>query len=453
MADLNPITTETDTNITATLSATVALAIHRTGVEKRPDCRPANLIAMNLDKSMDSRIFGLKVRFMQFKTLLWLFLISSYSLGIQSQRIQTGAEQTHAYFPKLKNKRVGVIANQTSVVGQLHLVDTLRNAGINVVLAFGPEHGFRGNAGAGEHIQNEKDPQTGIPIVSLYGKNKKPSQDQLNELDILIFDIQDVGTRFYTYISTMSLAMEAAAEKGLEFMILDRPNPNGSYIDGPILEPSCSSFVGMHPVPIVHGMTVGEYAKMINEEGWMSGKVKTNLTVIACKNYTHSDAYSLPIPPSPNLPNMASIYLYPSLCLFEGTEVSVGRGTDKPFQRVGFPGLKGQVEFKPISIPNAAPNPPHKNKICGGYDLDSFSESYIRHYRGLYLLWLEDLYQRYPKKEAFFNSFFDKLAGTASLRKDIVAGKNVDDIRASWQPGLEAFKKIRKKYLLYPDFE
>lgn len=388
---------------------------------------------------------------MQFKTLLWLFLFSSSCLGLKSQGIQTGAEQTPAYFPKLKNKRVGVIANQTSVLGQRHLVDTLLNAGINVVLAFGPEHGFRGNAGAGEHIQNEKDPQTGIPIISLYGKNKKPSQDQLKELDILIFDIQDVGARFYTFISTMSLAMEAAAEKGLEFMVLDRPNPNGNYIDGPILEPSCSSFVGMHPVPIVHGMTVGEYAKMINEEGWLGAKA--NLTVIACKNYTHSDAYALPIPPSPNLPNMAAIYLYPSLCLFEGTEVSVGRGTEKPFQRVGFPGLKGQVEFKPISIPHAAPNPPHLNKVCGGYDLDSFSESYIRHYRGLYLLWLEDLYQRYPKKEAFFNSFFDKLSGTPTLRKDIIAGKNVDEIRASWQPGLAAFKKIRKKYLLYPDFE
>jgi uncharacterized protein YbbC (DUF1343 family) len=379
------------------------------------------------------------------------FVVSTYATCF-SQSIKTGAEQTEAYFPKLKNKRVGIIANQTSVIGKRHLVDSLSLAGVNVVMVFGPEHGFRGSAGAGEHVNSERDPKTGIPVVSLYGKNNKPSSEQLNGIDVLVFDIQDVGARFYTFISTMSLAMEAAAEKGIEFLVLDRPNPNGNYVDGPILEPSCSSFVGMHPVPIVHGMTIGEYAKMVNSEGWLAGGIKANLTIIACKNYTHNDAYVLPIPPSPNLPNMASVYLYPSLCLFEGTAVSVGRGTNKPFQRVGFPGLKGQVSFTPVSL-GAAPNPPYKNELCGGYDLDSFSESYIRHYRGLYLLWLEDLYQRYPKQDKFFNSFFDKLAGTPKLREDIRAGKNIDVIKASWQPGLAAFKKIRKKYLLYPDFE
>jgi len=369
-----------------------------------------------------------------------------------SQPVKTGAEQTEAYFPKLSNKRVAVIANQTSVIGRRNIVDSLKTAGINVVAVFGPEHGFRGNAGAGEKINTEIDSATGIKIFSLYGKNTKPTSEQLDSIDILIFDIQDVGARFYTYLSTMSLAMEAAAEKNIEFLVLDRPNPNGNYIDGPILIPACSSFVGMHPVPIVHGMTPGEYARMVNSEGWLAGKVKANLSVIACKNYTHSDTYVLPIPPSPNLPNMASIYLYPSLCLFEGTRVSVGRGTNKPFQRVGFPGLKGQIEFKPTSL-SSAPSPPYKNELCGGYDLDKFAESYIRHYRGLYLLWIEDLFQRYPKKDKFFNPFFDKLAGTPKLREDIQAGKSLDDIRNSWQDGLSAFKKIRKKYLLYPDFE
>lgn len=389
---------------------------------------------------------------MHFNSLSLVFFALASALSCLSQSIQTGAEQTEAYFPKLSAKRVGIIANQTSVIGSMHLVDSLKAAGINVVVVFGPEHGFRGNAGAGDHVKNEIDPSTGIPIVSLYGKNKKPTAEQLNKVDVLLFDIQDVGARFYTYISTLSLCMEAAAENGVAFLVLDRPNPNGNYVDGPILEPACSSFVGMHPVPIVHGMTVGEYALMVNSEGWLPNGLKANLSVIACKNYTHSSSYPLPIPPSPNLPNMEAVYLYPSLCLFEGTQVSVGRGTNKPFQRVGFPGLKGQVEFTPTEVP-AAPNPPYKNELCGGYDLDKFALSYIRHYRGLYLLWLEDLYQRYPKQDKFFNSFFDKLAGTPKLREAIRAGKNIDDIRASWQEGLSAFKKIRKKYLLYPDFE
>jgi uncharacterized protein YbbC (DUF1343 family) len=389
---------------------------------------------------------------MLFNSLFSVVFALGTAISCLSQSIQTGAEQTEAYFPKLKNKKVGVVANQTSVIGSRHLVDSLTAAGINVAVVFGPEHGFRGSAGAGEHVNSEQDSKTGIPIVSLYGKNKKPSPEQLNGIDILIFDVQDVGVRFYTYISTMSLAMEAAAEKGVEFLVLDRPNPNGNYVDGPILEPACSSFVGMHPVPIVHGMTVGEYAKMVNEEGWLAGSIKAKLSVVACKNYSHSDAYVLPIPPSPNLPNMESVYLYPSLCLFEGTSVSVGRGTNKPFQRVGFPGLKGQVEFTPVGV-SAAPNPPYKNELCGGYDLDKFAISYIRHYRGLYLLWLEDLYQRYPKQDKFFNSFFDKLAGTQKLREDIRAGKNTDDIRASWKAGILEFKKTRKKHLLYPDFE
>jgi uncharacterized protein YbbC (DUF1343 family) len=365
--------------------------------------------------------------------------------------ITVAAARTELWLPLLAGKRVGLIANQTSLVGNVHLADLMIEKGIALKKVFGPEHGFRGQAGAGEKVGDSKDPKTGLPVISLYGKNKKPSPEQLADLDVLVFDIQDVGARFYTYISTMALCMEAAADAGLPFIVLDRPNPNGHYVDGPVLDPKFSSFVGMHRVPVVHGMTVGEYAGMVNGEHWLSNGKILKLTVIPCKNYQHTDLYQLPVAPSPNLPNMAAVYLYPSLCFFEGTPVSVGRGTDKPFQLLGYPGLKGSIQFTPRSLPESAPNPPHLDKLCGGYDLSAFATQFLRDYGKLYFLWLTDLYARYPEKESFFTPFFDKLAGTTRLREDIQAGKDEDKIRKTWEGELRAFKQIRKKYLLYPD--
>lgn len=377
----------------------------------------------------------------------------SLATGATAQ-ILTGADQVNSYLPLLKGKKVGIIANQTAEINGVHLVDSLKRSGVDIVRVFGPEHGFRGNASAGQRVHSDTDSETGIPVVSLYGKHKKPRPEELQDLDILIFDIQDVGARFYTYISTMSLAMEAAAEQGIPFWVLDRPNPNGHYVDGPVLEPSCSSFVGMHPVPVVHGMTVGEYAQMVKGEGWIKQSEALDLRVFACKNYTHSSFYELPVPPSPNLPNMTSIYLYPSVCFFEGTKVSVGRGTDLPFQWVGYPGLDGNLAKTPRSIPGVADKPKYQNQSCGGYDLRKFGMEYIRNLNGIYLLWLEDLYQRYePKSEFFIASFFDKLMGNHWVREAIIKGTDLDTIRARWMPDVLAFKIIRKQYLIYPDFE
>ncbi len=377
----------------------------------------------------------------------------SLATGATAQ-ILTGADQVNSYLPLLKGKKVGIIANQTAEINGVHLVDSLKRSGVDIVRVFGPEHGFRGNASAGQRVHSDTDPETGIPVVSLYGKHKKPRPEELQDLDILIFDIQDVGARFYTYISTMSLAMEAAAEQGIPFWVLDRPNPNGHYVDGPVLEPSCSSFVGMHPVPVVHGMTVGEYAQMVKGEGWIKQSEALDLRVFACKNYTHSSFYELPVPPSPNLPNMTSIYLYPSVCFFEGTKVSVGRGTDLPFQWVGYPGLDGNLSKTPISIPGVADKPKYQNQNCGGYDLRKFGIEYIRNFNGIYLLWLEDLYQRYePKSEFFIASFFDKLMGNHWVREELIKGTDLDTIRARWMPDVLAYKIIRKQYLIYPDFE
>jgi uncharacterized protein YbbC (DUF1343 family) len=366
--------------------------------------------------------------------------------------LRLGAERTEVYLPLLEGKSVGIVANQTSVVGNTHLVDTLLDLGIAVKSVFAPEHGFRGNASAGAKISDSKDPKTGLPIISLYGSNYKPKPEMLAGLDVIIFDIQDVGTRFYTYISTMSYMMEACAENGIEMLVLDRPNPNGHYVDGPVLKKEFSSFVGLHEVPVVHGMTVGEYAKMVNAEGWLKDGIKCNLTVIEMENYTHNLEYELPIAPSPNLPNQTAIYLYPSLCFFEGTEVSEGRGTNKPFQQFGYPKMpNGNTKFTPKTIDGVAKYPKLENKKCNGIDLSGIPLDSLRNMKQLNLEWLISTYQNYPEKNKFFKAdFFDKLAGSSELRKQIIAGKSAEEIRASWQKDLEEFKLIRKKYLLYP---
>ena len=351
------------------------------------------------------------------------------------------------YLPKLQGKRVGLVVNQTSVVGQTHLVDTLLSRGVTINTIFAPEHGFRGEADAGAHIKDAKDSKTGLPIISLYGKNKKPLPEQIKNLDVLLFDIQDVGTRFYTYISTMHYVMEAAAENGKEVLVLDRPNPNGHYVDGPVLEMDQQSFVGMHPIPIVHGLTVGELAKMINGEKWLEGQRQANLTVIPMANYDHDMPYDLPVKPSPNLPNAQAIALYPSICFFEGTDVSVGRGTPTPFQVIGSPYYqKKDFSFTPVSTPGAT-NPPHKDVKCYGKDLTKVEVA-----DKVDLAYLLDMYQHSSNKDKFFNNFFEKLAGTTKLRQQVIAGKTEAEIRASWEPALSNYKTLRKKYLLYPDF-
>jgi len=382
--------------------------------------------------------------------------IPETELSTAHKEIRTGAEQTEFYIPLLSGKRVAVIANQTSRIGSTHLVDSLLSRGVTVVCVFAPEHGFRGDVGAGEKILDGKDPRTGLPVFSLYGKTKKPSEEQLQSVDIILFDIQDVGARFYTYISTMHYAMEAAAENGKPFIVLDRPNPNGFYIDGPVLDPAFQSFVGMHPIPVVHGCTVGELAGMINGEKWLDQGLHADLKVIPCSNYSHSDFYELPVSPSPNLPNKSAIYLYPSLCFFEGTVVSVGRGTELPFQSIGYPGnTTGRFQFVPRDLLGIVTDPPHEGKECTGHDLAAFGSFYFKTSRHLYLDWLTGLYSASADKDGFFSqaAFFDKLAGSDKLRKMVVAGKQPDEIRASWQSELAAYREMRKSYLLYADFE
>lgn len=364
--------------------------------------------------------------------------------------IVMGAAQFDQYLPLLKDKKVGLVVNQTSVVDGVHIVDFLLSKNISVKKIFAPEHGFRGTADAGEQVKHGKDVNTGLPVISLYGSNKKPKPSYFEGLDLLIFDIQDVGARFYTYISTMHYVMEACAEQGRPLIVFDRPNPNGHYVAGPILEKKYQSFVGMHEVPVVHGMTVGEYARMINGERWLKNGVQTDLTVIPCLHYDHQRPYDLPIKPSPNLPNATSIALYPSLCFFEGTTASVGRGTDRQFQVYGHPDYSGgDYEFVPVSSPGAK-NPKHQNKTCHGYDLSQRPLDQLRN-DGLNLNYLIDFYRFYPNKENFFlkNNFFDKLAGTDQLRKAIVAGKTAKEIQAVWQADLEKFEQTRKKYLIY----
>jgi uncharacterized protein YbbC (DUF1343 family) len=365
-----------------------------------------------------------------------------FTFSVKAQNIVLGAERTDTYLPLLKNKNVGVVGNQTSMIANTHLVDSLLSLGIDVVKVFSPEHGFRGKADAGAIIEDGIDSKTGIPIISLYGNNKKPRKEQLKEIDILVFDIQDVGVRFYTYISTLHYVMEAAAESNIKVIVLDRPNPNGHYVDGPILDTAFQSFVGMHSIPIVHGMTIGEYAKMITGEKWIAEDC--DLTVIKMENYTRNTNYDLPIKPSPNLPNARSVNLYPSLCLFEGTTISIGRGTDYPFQHFGAPYLESNYSFMPKSG-EGSKYPKHEDIVCFGTDL-RFQDNYLT---TINLNWIVEAYNQCPEKEEFFNNFFNTLAGTDKLKKQIIAGMTAREIKASWQEGLEEFKKIKRKYLIY----
>jgi uncharacterized protein YbbC (DUF1343 family) len=370
------------------------------------------------------------------------------------ENVIVGAGRTDIYFPWLKNKKIGIVANQTSMIKNTHLVDLLINAGFEVKKVFCPEHGFRGDAAAGEDIENSTDKKTKLPVISLYGKNKKPTAEQLSDVDVLLFDIQDVGARFYTYISTMHYVMQACAENHKLFIILDRPNPNGYYVDGPVWQKEFSSFVGMDPVPIVHGMTLAEYALMINGEKWMGDSLQCEIKYVPVLNYDHNTLYSLPVNPSPNLASMEAIYLYPSLCLFEGTCVSVGRGTQTPFEIIGHPDIDSTgFSFVPNSISGKAKNPPFEGIRCHGYNFHEYSQDFLKGYGKLYLSPLLELYKTLHEKTEFFNSFFDKLAGTSTLRTQIISGMSEDDIRASWADDISKFKKIRKKYLLYPDFE
>jgi len=356
-----------------------------------------------------------------------------------------GAEQLDLLLPKLAGKRVGLVVNHTSIVGNTHLVDTLKSIGVNLVKIFGPEHGFRGNAADGEHVSDSVDRKTKIPVVSLYGKNRKPTAQQFSNVDVVIFDIQDVGTRFYTYISTMHYVMETCAETNKKLIILDRPNPN-AFVDGPINEKPGQSFVAMHPIPIAHGMTVGELARMINGEGWLPNKAHCDIEIIPVKNWKHSDDYILPVKPSPNLPNQQAVTLYPSICLFEGTVISLGRGTDFPFQVLGNPLLTHMpFNFTPVTIKGVAMNPPHENKICYGVDLRT-----VKPERKINLSYLFQFYNAYPEKEKFFIAYFDILAGNSELKEQIKKGLTEDEIRKIWKPELDAFNIKRKTYLLYP---
>lgn len=396
-----------------------------------------------------------------FILVLWLAIFSftcranhqtnTANTASDSTSIITGAARLSEYLPLLKGKRVAVVANQTTQVGGVHLVDKLLASKIEVTQVFAPEHGFRGEAGPGDRVDSGKDPKTGIKIVSLYGSHKKPRPEDLKNTDLVIFDIQDVGARFYTYISTLHYVMEACAENNVSLILLDRPNPNGFYIDGPVLDTAYRSFVGIAPIPVVHGLTVGEYAMMANGEGWLKNSVKCKMSVIKMENYSHDKLYELPVRPSPNLPGMNSIYLYPSLCFFEGAAVSVGRGTPKPFEMIGFPGYKnGNIKFTPVEIPGIIKDPPYEGVECDGVDLSSYSGQMISS-KQINIDWIIEMYNSYPDKEKFFNNFFDKLAGTDQLRKQIISGMSASEIRKSWQPGLEDFKNKRKKYLLYSE--
>ncbi len=385
--------------------------------------------------------------------LVLVVVVASAQTGIK-----TGAEQTEKYLPLLKGKRVAIVANQTSVIGKTLVVDSLKSLKINIIKIFGPEHGFRGTASAGAVVADSVDAKTGIREISLYGKKSKPSKADLADVDVVIFDIQDVGTRFYTYINLLAKVMESCAENNKELLILDRPNPNGFSIDGPILDMKLKSGIGMFPIPITHGMTIGELAQMYNGEGWLANREKCKITVIRVANYSHDMEYVLPIAPSPNLNSQQSILLYPSLCLFEGTIISQGRGTHFPFTVLGNPDLKGKYEFSftPVSIQGMSETPLHQNKICYGLDLRKYDASEFRKTGKINLSWIIEMYQAYPFKEKFFDykqsnqmGNFDKLAGVTTLKEQIIAGKSEKEIRDSWESGLDKFKILRKKYLLY----
>jgi uncharacterized protein YbbC (DUF1343 family) len=374
------------------------------------------------------------------QNIIILILLSCF--GANAQELVLGAEKINEIINSINNKNVAIVANQTSVVKNTHLVDTLTSLNQNIMLIFSPEHGFRGEADAGENIKDGVDTKTGIPILSLHGKHKKPTKESLENIDIIIFDIQDVGARFYTYISTLHYILEAASEQGIQVIVFDRPNPNGHYIDGPILEEKYKSFVGKHPIPIVHGMTIGEYAKMIIGEKWI--EQNCNLKIIKMENYNRENIYDLPIKPSPNLPNKKAINLYPSLCLFERTTISIGRGTDYPFQHFGAPFLENNYSFTPVSG-EGSKYPKHENKICFGIDL-RFQKKILN---SINLDWIIECYNKSSEKENFFTLNFDKLAGTDKLRLKIISGMSAEKISETWKEGLVEFQKIREKYLLY----
>jgi uncharacterized protein YbbC (DUF1343 family) len=381
-----------------------------------------------------------------FPLILILFSCSYY--GGKKNPVP-GANQTDQYRDLIEGKTIAIVANQTSMSGKMHLVDKLLGIGINIRVIFAPEHGFRELADAGESISDGKDDLTGVQVISIFGSHRKPTTDDLKGIDVVLFDIQDVGVRFYTYISTLHYILESCAENGIKCIVLDRPNPNGYYFDGNMLDTAYRSFVGLDPVPVVHGMTVGEYAMMINGEGWLKNGLKCDLNVIKCKNYTHSTVYDLPVKPSPNLPNQTSVYLYPSICWFEGTNISLGRGTAFPFQVFGSPELPDKgFSFTPESVPGAK-NPPLLGIKCYGTDLRDAIKKKIVPKPGINLDWLISAYNDFPQKDKFFIPYFDVLAGGPVLREQIQKGMNSAQIRATWKEGLEKYGKIRQKYLLY----
>lgn len=377
----------------------------------------------------------------------------------KEQSILTGADQTEKYIDYLKGKRVALLANPTTIIGRKHLVDSLLSRGIHFVKVFGPEHGFRGNASAGVKVTDEKDPATGIAIISLYGKKRKPSAEDLADVDLMIFDIQDVGCRFYTYINVLRDVMDACAEHGKELLVLDRPNPNGYLVDGPVLDMKLKSGIGQFPIPIAHGMTIAEFAQMINGEGWLPEGRTCRLKIVPVANYHHEMEYVLPVKPSPNLNTQQSILLYPSTCLFEGAAVNHGRGTHYPFTVLGAPSLKGKFSFAytPVSIPGMSETPLYMNQECYGLDLRHYDVSELHRTKRINLDWMIALYNAYPDKERFFDrtqskemGSIDFLSGDAEFKKQVAAGQSVAEIQASWEPALSQYKEMRKKYLLYP---
>ncbi len=384
--------------------------------------------------------------------------IERSNANAKSGKIITGADQTERYIKDLEGKRVGILANPTTIIGQKHLVDSLLSRGIKIVKVFGPEHGFRGNASNGAKVADEKDPATGIPIISLYGSKRKPSATDLADVDVMMFDIQDVGCRFYTYINVLRDVMEGCAENNKELLILDRPNPNGYVIDGPILDMRLKSGIGQFPIPITHGMTIAEFAQMINGEGWLANKMTCKLKIVPVAHYNHDLPYTLPVKPSPNLNTQQSILLYPSMCLFEGAILNYGRGTQFPFTILGSPALKDKFTFSftPLSIPGMSESPIHMNEVCYGIDLRNYDVNQLRKTKRINIQWMIDMYKAYPDKDKFFDRSFSKqmgnidfLAGVSEFKEQIKAGKSVEDIQKSWEPGLSNYKEMRKKYLLY----
>ena len=378
---------------------------------------------------------------------------------VANGQIKTGADQTEKYLPYIKGKRVAILANQTSIIGKTHLVDSLKKLGVNIVKVFGPEHGFRGKASAGDNISDEIDVATGIPIISLYGAKNKPTKADLADVDLMIYDLQDVGVRFYTNINALSRLMEACYENGKELLILDRPNPNAYLIDGPVLDMKYKSGIGMFPIPMSHGLTVAEFAQMANGEGWLTNKVKCNIKIIPVANYDHNMPYTLPVSPSPNLNTQQAVLLYPSVCMFEGVYINHGRGTYFPFTVLGSPELKGIYEFSytPTGIKGMAETPIFMNEVCYGLDLRNYDTELLRKSKKINLQWIMELYKAHPYKEKFFDSKLSNQMnnieiqiGSGFFRKQIIEGKSEKEIRASWEPGLSEYKEMRKKYLLYP---